>query len=82
MEYVQAEDGIRDGISGLEFRRVLFRSPEKDIELGLPYIDRNGELLSEDIATQIAWYQAHGMIEGKLDPAKVANTNFLKKAMQ
>lgn len=58
------------------------KAPEADIKLGLPYIDRNGKLLDSDIKTQIDWYTAHGMIEGKLAPTDVANTALLQKAMQ
>lgn len=58
------------------------KAPESDIKLGLPYIDRDGKLLSGDIKTQIDWYTSHGMIEGKLDPAAVANTALLEKAIK
>lgn len=56
-------------------------SPE-DIKAGLPYIDKDGKLLASDIETQIKWYTAHKMIEGKLEAAQVANTSFLDKAMK
>lgn len=58
------------------------KAPEADIKLGLPYIDRDGKLLDSDIKTQIDWYTAHGMIEGKLDPQAVTNTSLLGQAMQ
>lgn len=58
------------------------KAPAADIKLGLPYIDRDGKLMSEDIKTQIDWYTAHGMIEKPLDYKKVANTAILEKALQ
>lgn len=58
------------------------KAPVEDIKLGLPYIDRDGKLLSSDIATQIEWYASHGMLKGKLDAKGVANTTFLEKAMK
>ena len=57
------------------------KAPVEDIKLGLPYIDRDGKLLSSDIATQIEWYASHGMLKGKLDAKDVANTSFLEKAL-
>ncbi len=57
------------------------KAPAEDIKLGLPYIDRDGKLLSSDIDTQIKWYSSHGMLQGKLDAAQVANTTFLDKAL-
>ena len=58
------------------------KAPVEDIKLGLPYIDRDGKLLSSDIATQIEWYASHGMLKGKLEAKDVANTSFLEKAMK
>ena len=57
------------------------KAPVEDIKLGLPYIDRDGKLLSSDIATQIEWYASHGMLKGKLQADQVANTSFLEKAL-
>ena len=58
------------------------KAPVEDIKLGLPYIDRDGKLLSSDIATQIEWYASHGMLKGELKANQVANTSFLEKAMK
>ena len=58
------------------------KAPVEDIKLGLPYMDRDGKLLSSDIATQIEWYASHGMLKGKLAPEQVANTSFLEKALK
>ena len=58
------------------------KAPVEDIKLGLPYMDRDGKLLSNDIATQIEWYASHGMLKGKLDAKDVANTSFLEKALK
>lgn len=56
-------------------------APAEDIRAGLPYIDKNGQLLKEDITTQINWYQANGMLNGQLTADKVVNTTFLDKAL-
>ena len=37
--------------------------------------------MADDIKTQIDWYSSHGMMQGELDPAKVANTALLEKAL-
>lgn len=37
--------------------------------------------MADDIKTQIDWYASHGMMQGTLDPAKVANTSLLEKAL-
>lgn len=57
------------------------KAPAEDIKTGLPYIDRDGKLMADDIKTQIDWYSSHGMMQGQLDAAKVANTALLQKAL-
>jgi len=57
-------------------------APEADVKLGLPYIDRNGELLSSDIKTQIDWYRDHDMLKGNLQADQIVNTTFLEKALK
>ena len=58
------------------------KAPVEDLKLGLPYIDRDGKLLSSDSATQIEWYASNGMLKGELKADQVANTSFLEKAMK
>jgi len=57
-------------------------APENDVKLGLPYIDRNGELLTSDIKTQIDWYRDHDMLKGNLQAEQIVNTTFLEKALK
>ena len=57
-------------------------APENDVKLGLPYIDRNGELLTSDIKTQIDWYRDHNMLKGNLQAEQIVNTTFLEKALK
>lgn len=58
------------------------KTPEADVKLGLPYIDRDGKLLSSDIKTQIDWYTSHNMLTGQLDLAQVANSQLLDEALK
>lgn len=58
------------------------KAPAEDIKAGLPYIDKDGKLLVNDIATQIKWYTDNKMISGTLDAKDVANTSFLDEAMK
>lgn len=57
-------------------------APEADVKLGLPYIDRDGKLLSSDIKTQIDWYTSHNMLNGKLSTEQIVNTALLEKALK
>lgn len=58
------------------------KAPAEDIKAGLPYIDKDGNLLVSDIATQIKWYTDNKMISGTLDAKDVANTSFLDEALK
>lgn len=57
-------------------------APAADIKAGLPYIDRDGKLLSQDIGTQVAWYLKHKMIEKTVDISKVADTSIWQEALK
>lgn len=51
------------------------------IEQGLPYMDRDGELLASDIQTQIDWYEKEGLLEQSLDADEIVNTELLDAAL-
>ncbi len=57
-------------------------APVDEVKAGLPYIDRDGKLLSKDIGTQADWYLKHKMIEKPVDAAKVANTSVWEEALK
>jgi len=56
--------------------------PAELIEKGLPYMDRDGRLLAEDIQTQIDWYYKEKMIEKWIDAKTIINTEFLEEAIK
>ncbi len=56
--------------------------PKELIEKGLPYMDRDGKLLAEDIQTQIDWYYKSKMIEKQIDYKTIVNTEFLEEALK
>lgn len=56
------------------------QSPEADIRAALPYIDREGALLADDIQTQIDWYASHGLMDGTLQADDIVDPSFLAAA--
>ena len=52
------------------------------IALALPYNDRNGELLTEDIQKQLDWYYQNGMVSKKMSSSEMVDLSFLKEALQ
>lgn len=57
-------------------------APVEEVKAGLPYIDRDGKLLSKDIGTQADWYLKHKMIEKPVDVTKVADTSIWEEALK
>lgn len=57
-------------------------APAEDIRKGLPYMDRDGRLLEEDIQTQIDWYAAHQMIEKKISAQEVTDAALWETALK
>lgn len=58
------------------------KAPASDILLGLPYIDKNGQLLAKDIDVQIQWYLKHNMLTGKLTSNEVVFTSFQENVVK
>ena len=48
-------------------------APEEDIRPALPYIDKDGALMKDDIETQIEWYRRNGLLEGELTAADIVS---------
>ncbi|MBI2205431.1 MAG: ABC transporter substrate-binding protein [Candidatus Rokubacteria bacterium] len=52
------------------------------IRIGFPYQDRNGRLLTADIAKQIDWWVKHGFMKSALPLSEVVDTRFLETALK
>ena len=57
--------------------KYLGQKPEQ-IEQGIAFVDPDGRLLVKDIDRQIAWYQAHGMVDKSVDPASILDLSFVE----
>ncbi|GCL74083.1 MULTISPECIES: ABC transporter substrate-binding protein [Paenibacillus] len=56
--------------------------PAELVKQGLPYMDRDGRLLAEDIKTQIDWYFKNKMIEKSIDYKTIVNTELLEEGIK
>jgi NitT/TauT family transport system substrate-binding protein len=56
--------------------------PEQNVKQGLPYIDRDGKLLADDIKTQVDWYAKEKLIDKAIDTKGIVNTALLDEAIQ
>ncbi|MHB1651598.1 MAG: ABC transporter substrate-binding protein [Desulfitobacteriaceae bacterium] len=57
-------------------------APANDIKVGLPYIDRDAKLLSQDIQTQIDWYVGHKMMDKPIQASQIVNTSLWEEALK
>ncbi len=46
------------------------------------YMDRNGELMKEDIAKQLRWFAKVGQLRGTVDPAQIVDPSFQREAVR
>ena len=51
--------------------------PAKDLEAGIPYVDREGRLLVRDIYHQIAWYQGQGLVDKSVEAASILDFSLI-----
>lgn len=56
--------------------------PEDNVKQGLPYMDRDGKLLADDIKTQVDWYAKEKLIDKAIDTKEIVNTALLDEALQ
>ena len=74
----------KEGPQYLEILNIISKYTEEKtdaIALALPYIDRNGELYSEDIQKQLDWYHQNGMVSKKMSSSDIVDLSFWKEAM-
>lgn len=75
-------------VSGKNFDEVVqiiakyTGAPVDDIKAGIPYMDRDGKLLAQDIGVQIDWYLKNKMIEKAVDAKQVADTSLFEEALR
>jgi NitT/TauT family transport system substrate-binding protein len=56
--------------------KYIGQKPEQ-IEQGVAFVDPDGRLLVDDIYRQVAWYQAHDMVDKSVDPATILDLSFV-----
>jgi NitT/TauT family transport system substrate-binding protein len=57
--------------------KYIGQKPEQ-IKQGVAFVDPDGRLLVKDIYRQVAWYQAHGMVDKSVDPAAILDLSFVE----
>ena len=75
----------KEGIAYQEILDLIAKYTEEKtdaIALALPYNDRNGELLTEDIQKQLDWYFKNGMVSTKMSSSEMVDLSFWKEALQ
>jgi NitT/TauT family transport system substrate-binding protein len=50
--------------------------PAPLIDRAVPYLDANGRVVMSDLAHQIAWYRAQGMMKVDVDPKTIVDTRY------
>jgi len=75
----------KEGIAYQEILDLIAKYTEEKtdaIALALPYNDRNGELLTDDIQKQLDWYFKNGMVSKKMSGSEMVDLSFYKEALQ
>jgi NitT/TauT family transport system substrate-binding protein len=75
----------KEGIAYQEILDLIAKYTEEKsdaIALALPYNDRNGELLTDDIQKQLDWYFKNGMVSTKMSSSEMVDLSFYKEALQ
>ncbi len=68
--FITADDKRKDGPTSEMVLAILSKHLDQPVELlraGISYVDREARLDGPDIARQVAWYKAQGLLEGNVD---------------
>ncbi|MDF2962438.1 MAG: NMT1-like family protein [Paenibacillus sp.] len=82
---VQKDSKIVPGANYDEVVKIVAKytdQPEENVKQGLPYMDRDGKLLANDIKTQVDWYAKEKLIDKAVDTSGIVNTGLLDEALQ
>jgi NitT/TauT family transport system substrate-binding protein len=82
---VQKDGKIVPGANYDEVVKIIAKytdQPEENVKQGLPYMDRDGKLLANDIKTQVDWYAKEKLIEKAVDTKGIVNTELLDEALK
>lgn len=58
------------------------KAPVEDIEASLPYIDREGKIMRDDIAKQIEWYKKQDLLRGDINVDNIVDEGFMERAIR
>ena len=68
--FVTPDGKRKDGATANEMLAIMSKALDQPVELlreGIPYVDREARLDFEDIARQVVWHRAQGLLEGTVD---------------
>ena len=81
------EQGLskKAGVPTPELLALIARYTEEkpeDVAAGLPYIDPNGNLFSEDLQKQLDWYYNQGLLTKRLSATEIMDLSYYREALQ
>jgi len=68
--FITADGKRKDGPTADAVLAILSKYLDQPVELlraGISYVDRQARLDGPDIARQVSWYKAQGLLEGNVD---------------
>ncbi len=77
--FITADGKRADGATAEAILAILSQSLDQPAALlreGIPYVDREARLDGRDIARQIDWHRAQGLLEGKVEAGELINARY------
>jgi NitT/TauT family transport system substrate-binding protein len=76
-----APDGTRrNGPTAPQILAIIAKyaeQPVEEVDIGIPYFDREARLDVEDVLHQIAWYKANGMLKSPVDGGELIDKRYV-----
>ena len=76
-----APDGTRrNGPTAPQILAIIAKyagQPVEEVDIGIPYFDREARLDVDDVLHQIAWYEANGMVKGAINGDQLIDKRYV-----
>ena len=78
--FIAADGTRRNGPAAPELLTIIAKyaeQPVEEVDIGIPYFDRDARLDVEDVAHQIAWYKANGMVKTRVNGEELVDKRYV-----
>jgi NitT/TauT family transport system substrate-binding protein len=78
--FIAHDDTRRNGPTAPQIEAIIAKyseQPVEEVDIGVPYFDRDARLDVDDVLHQIAWYKTNGMVKGAVNGGELIDKRYV-----